>query len=334
MEVRAVRELTPDYKGIYLTASTAGSATGENLMKKLKDAGGNMIVFDLKEADGHLFYPTASEINKRAGGNDSILFADPKKFVEQGKALGFHMVARIVCFRDELMAKKKPEWAIHDFKGKLWTGPEGQVWLDPSLPEVQDYVISVAKEAAAFGVDEVQFDYVRFPTQGNVANANYSFDEKMVQHYEVIRDFLQKARRELSPSGVKIGVDVFGIVVWNNQYDSNSTGQRIGELAPYIDVVYPMVYPSHFNEGFAGYKKPGDEPYYFVHESVKLFQNLVADYPVVVRPWLQAFPYKVSRYDGEYVGKEVAAAREDGVNSFSLWNAGNNYDVAWDVFKK
>ncbi len=195
-------------------------------------------------------------------------------------------------------------------------------------------MISVAKEAAAFGVDEVQFDYVRFPTQGNVANANYSFDEKKVQHYEIIRDFLKKARLDLTPYGVKIGIDVFGVVVWNNQFDSNSTGQRIGELAPYIDVVYPMIYPSHFSEGFAGYKKPGDAPYYFIHESVKLFQNLVGDYPVEIRPWLQAFAYKVSRYNTDYVQKQVDAAHDDGVDSFALWNAGNNYDVAWDVFKK
>ncbi len=99
--VRTAHALTPDYRGIYLTAYSAGSEMGENLMKKLKDAGGNMIIFDLKEADGHLFFPTTNEINKKAGGNDRILFEDPKKFVEKGKQMGFYMVARIVCFRDD-----------------------------------------------------------------------------------------------------------------------------------------------------------------------------------------------------------------------------------------
>lgn len=332
MRIQAVRALVPDYRGVYLTAYSAGSQLGQNLMQKAKEAGANLIVFDMKETDGHLFYPTVIELNKKAGGNGRIFFADPKKFIEQGKQMGFHMVARIVSFKDQLMAVKKPEWAIHDFKGGIWKSPEGQTWLDPSLPEVQDYVIGVAKEAAAFGADEVQFDYVRFPTQGNVANANYSFDEKKTQHFEVIRDFLKKAHRELAPLGVRVGVDIFGVVVWNNQYDSNSTGQRIGELAPYIDVVYPMAYPSHFGPGFAGRKNPGDDPYFFVHETVKLFQELVADYPVIVRPWIQAFPYKVTGYNGAYVQKQVDAARDDGVDTFILWNAGNNYDVAWPVF--
>ncbi len=332
MDVLAVKAQTPDYQGIYLTAYSAGSQNGLNLMEKLKAAGGNMVVFDMKETDGHLYYPTSIEVNKAAGGNDKILLQDPQKFIAEGKAMGLHMVARIVCFKDDLMAKQKPEWAIHNFQGKIWQSPERQVWLDPSLPAVQDYVISVAKEAAAYGVDEVQFDYVRFPTQGNVSNADYSFDEKNTQHYEVIRDFLQKAHRELAPLGVKIGIDVFGVVAWNNEYDSGSTGQRIEKLAPFIDVVYPMIYPSHFGPGFAGYKSPGDAPYYFVDESLKLFNKLVADYPVIVRPWLQAFPYRVSRYNEDYVHQQVVAAHDEGVNTFSLWNAGNNYDVAWPVF--
>ena len=322
------------YRGIYLTAYAAGSQMGQDLLKKLKESGGNLVVFDMKEVDGHLFYPTTNDINIKAGGNGRILLADPKKFIEDGKAMGFRMVARVACFKDELMAVKKPEWAIHNFKGKIWRSSEGQTWLDPSLPAVQDYILSVAKEAAAYGVDEVQFDYVRFPTQGQVWNADYSFDEKKVQHYEVIRDFLKKAHEALAPMGVKLGVDLFGVVVWNNEYDSGSTGQKVGELAPYIDAVYPMVYPSHFGKGFAGYKNPGDAPYFFVNETVKLFKKLIGDYPVAVRPWLQAFPYKVSAYNGAYVQKQVDGARDAGTDSFVLWNAGNNYEVAWGVFGK
>jgi hypothetical protein len=288
-----------------------------------------MIVFDMKETDGRLYYPTSNEINKKAGGNGRILLADPKKFIEEAHKRGIYTVARIVSFKDALMAVKKPEWAIHDFKGRIWRGPEGQTWLDPSLPEVQEYILSIAREAASFGVDEVQFDYVRFPTQGAVGSANYSFDEKKTQHFEIIRDFLKRAREELTPYHVKIGVDLFGVVAWNKEYDAISTGQKVEALAPYIDVIYPMVYPSHFGTGFAGHRSPANEPYYFVHETIRLFQDLIAKYPVEIRPWLQAFSYRVSKFGPAYVQKQVDAVHDLGLDAYVFWNASNRYDAVW-----
>lgn len=321
---------TDALRGIYFTAYTAGSEHGRDLVRKLKESGGNMVVFDMKEIDGHLFYPSEVSLNKEAGGNDKILLKDPRAFVDFLHENGVYVVARIVCFKDELMAVKKPEWAIQSARGGLWKSPEGQVWLDPSLPAVQDYVISVAREAAAVGVDEVQFDYVRFPTQGPVGDANYSFDEKTTEHWQIIQGFLKRADAALRDVDVKIGVDVFGIVVWNNEYDAGSTGQKMAELAPYIDTVYPMIYPSHFGPGFAGYKKPGDAPYFFIGESVKLFKEILPPAAgVQIRPWLQAFAYRVSNYGPAYVAEQVRAVHDQGLKSFVLWNAGNNFDAGW-----
>lgn len=319
-------------QGIYLSASSAGSKTGMNLITNLKDHGGNLVVFDVKETDGHLYYPSKIELLKKLGGNDRIILKHPKNFIRYWHQRGIYLVARVTSFKDEFLAVKKPEWAIHTFGGGIWKGPEGQSWLDPSLPEVQDYVISVAEEAALLGVDEIQFDYVRFPTQGPLGSANYSFDEKKVEHYEIIRDFLKKAQSKLKPLGVKIGIDVYGIVSWNNGFDTKSTGQKIQALAPYIDVLYPMSYPSHFGPGFGGHKNPADEPYYFVKRTVEQFQEQLAGTQVEIRAWLQGFTYRVTNFTSDYVVQQAKALKDIGLESFVIWNASNKYDASWGSF--
>ena len=329
--LRQLMTKTPGpFKGIYLTAYTAGSKSSLKMLEKFKASGGNLIVVDFKETDGHFYYPTAIELNKKFGGNNRILFADPKKFVDFAHQQGFYVVARVVCFKDKLMAINKPEWAIHDFNGRIWKNPAGQSWLDPSLPEVQDYILSVAKEAAGFGVDEIQFDYVRFPTEGAVKLARYNFDEKTTQHFEIIRDFLKRARETSELRSVNLGIDVYGIVAWHNEYDAVYTGQKIGELAKYVDVIYPMIYPSHFGPGFGGHKNPADEPYFFIKESVRLFQDLLIEHNnVELRPWLQGFTYRVSRFGPDYIKKQIEAVYDSGLDSYVVWNASNKYDATF-----
>lgn len=327
---RLIAKKTGPFKGIYLTAYTAGSKSVEKMLEKFKASGGNLLVVDFKEVDGHLYYPTAIELNRKLGGNNRILFADPKKFVDFAHQQGFYVVARIVCFKDKLMAGKKPEWAIHDFKGRIWQNPAGQSWLDPSLQEAQDYILSVAKEAAGFGVDEIQFDYVRFPTEGAVKLARYNFDQTKIEHFEIIRNFLKKARETPELTGVSLGIDVYGIVAWHNEYDAVYTGQKIGELAKYVDVIYPMIYPSHFGPGFGGHKNPADEPYFFVKESLRLFQDLLVENDnVELRPWLQGFTYRVSRFGPDYIKKQIEAVYDSGLDSYAVWNAGNRYDATF-----
>jgi len=122
-----------------------------------------------------------------------------------------------------------------------------------------------------------------------------------------------------------LSLDVYGVIVWNNEYDSMSTGQKVACLGPYVDVVYPMVYPSHFGPGFGGFANPGDEPYYFVAESLKLFNKYLEGTNTEVRPWLQAFAWRVNNYGQWYVDEQVKATNDQGWKGYALWNAGNNY---------
>ncbi|MEK7545088.1 MAG: putative glycoside hydrolase [Patescibacteria group bacterium] len=300
--------------GIYFTSSTAAGETGKRLVQKLSDVSGNMVVFDIKETPG-----TVSDLEKLVGT------------VRSFREKGLYVVARIVVFKDQKTAAAHPSWAIQNAGGGVWHDEKGVAWLDPSHPEAQDYIIGLAKKVAAIGVDEIQYDYVRFPTEGSLSAMR--FHSVGADKWPTIRDFLRRSRKALMPTGVALSADIFGIVGWNKGYDAKSTGQKIECVAPYLDAIYPMGYPSHFGPGFAGYDNPADKPYDFTHKTTKFFVDFAEGTYTHIRPWLQAFTYRVTiPYNSDYIYQQIKATKDAGGTGFALWNAGNNYDVAWGAF--
>ncbi len=311
--------------GIYLTAYSAMSDQGPRLINQLKEKGGQLVVFDVKEIDGHVYFETDVPLAQSSNAQDHIQYPDLANFVKYWHEQGIYLTARIVIFKDINLTTNRPDLAIQSASGGPWATREGAVWLDPSNEETQDYILGLAEELAQSGVDEIQFDYIRFPTMGPVNETVYNFDEENIEKYEVIRNFIARVHDRLLPYESKLSLDVYGVIVWNNEYDSRSTGQKMACLGPYIDVVYPMVYPSHFGPGFAGYANPGDEPYYFVAESLRLFNKYLEGTNTEVRPWLQAFAWRVNNYGQWYVDAQVKATNDQGWKGYALWNAGNNY---------
>ena len=311
--------------GIYFTAYTATSDEGPRLVEQLKKSGGRLIVFDVKEIDGHVYFPTSAKLAHETGAQDAILYPNLENYIRYWHEQGIYLAARIVIFKDINMASNRPDLAIQSKAGGPWSNREGVVWLDPSNKQTQDYILTLAEDLAKAGVDEIQFDYIRFPTLGPVSRADYNFDESKTEKYEVIRNFIVRVHDRLKPYESKLSLDVYGVIVWNNEYDSMSTGQKMGCLAPFIDVVYPMVYPSHFGPGFGGYANPGDHPYFFVQESMKLFRKYLEGTDTAIRPWLQAFAWRVNNYGRWYIDEQVKAAYDEGAKGYALWNAGNNY---------
>ncbi len=182
------------------------------------------------------------------------------------------------------------------------------------------------------GVDEIQFDYIRFPAMGNVQDAAYSFDEEKTPKHQVITSFLSKARGELAPYGVLLSIDVFGVTAWNRPEDIQITGQKIEDLARSCDVISPMIYPSHFYGPFQSIAKPGDQPFLLVSETCRRISSLLGDTPVTLRPWIQAFPYGTTRFDDNYVLEELRALHLSRARGWLLWSAGNAYDRAWKAW--
>jgi hypothetical protein len=303
-------------------------------MKRLVDdlvaAGGNTVILDGKDMSGNLSYPSRVRLAEEVGSNARPVTRDLAKMIHYLHEGGIHVGVRLVLFYDQLLAEKKPSLALRDgVTGDILLENGIPAWVDPSNLVVQDYNLAIAKELAEMGVDEIQFDYIRFPTQENVQYGEVGPSEETVPRYKIISDFLARARRELATHQVLLSIDVFGIVAWGRSKDVEMTGQKIEELASNCDVISPMIYPSHFHNPFRGIVDPGERPYLLVSETCRRFSRLLKDSPATLRPWIQAFPLGTDHFDEGYVIEQLKALDESRARGWLLWSAGNKYDVAW-----
>jgi hypothetical protein len=260
-------------------------------------------------------------------GKQHAYIPDLAKFTRFLHSQGMHAIARIAIYRDQRLVETHPELAVKSKRsGNPWRENGKLVWTDTSNPKVQQYNIDLAKYVADSGVDEIQFDYVRFPAEGDQADATFHFQtEHPAWHRsDVLADFLKHAYGELHPKGVLLSLDVFGVMAWQRPIDLSHTGQDIVAMAKYCDVLSPMIYPSHFF-GMDGYARPGDAPEHFIGESMERFKLITKDSGVVLRPWLQAFRWRTKTYSPEYIQVQVRVAKEKGGIGFLFWNAGNDY---------
>ncbi|MGA2745676.1 MAG: putative glycoside hydrolase [Candidatus Sulfotelmatobacter sp.] len=297
-----------EVRAIYLTGIMAASDHGLRIIKHWREVGGNAVVFDIKDSDGSVTIPFEHPLL----GQHQVYIHDVPKLVHFLHQQNMHAIARIAIFRDERLVVNHPELAVQSRKNKTaWRENGKLVWTDPSNPKVQDYDIALAKYTATLGVDEIQFDYVRFPAEGDQKDAQFVFQKdqpeaeasapsasaipeagspkpeaegqrKTAKHAEnlkpkgpqrtdVITGFLKKAYAELHPTGVLLSLDVFGVMAWQRQVDLAHTGQDIVGMAHYCDVLSPMIYPSHFF-GMDNIQHPGDEPAHFIGESMARFE--------------------------------------------------------------
>ena len=312
-----------EVRAIYLTGLMAGSDHGLRIIRRWRALGGNAVVFDIKDSDGSVNIPFEHPLL----GKHHTPIPDLPKFVHFLHSQNMHAIARVAIFRDERLVVSHPELAVQSHRsGRPWRENGKLVWTDPSQPKVQEYDIALAKKAAESGVDEVQFDYVRFPAEGDQKDAVFVFRAAHPDWHrsDVIADFLKHAYSELHPTGVLLSLDVFGVMAWQRPVDLSHTGQDIVRMAKYCDVLSPMIYPSHFF-GMDGYAHPGDAPEHFIGESMDRFQLITNGSGVVIRPWLQAFHWRTKTYSPEYVATQVRVAREKGGIGFLFWNAANDY---------
>ncbi len=312
-----------EVRAIYLTGLMAGSDHGLRIIQHWREVGGNAVVFDIKDSDGSVNIPFDHPLL----GKHHAPIQDLPKFVHFLHSQNMHAIARVAIFRDERLVVAHPELAVKSHRsGEPWRENGKLVWTDPSQPKVQEYDIALAMKAAQSGVDEVQFDYVRFPAEGDQKDAGFSFqtDHPAWQRADVIADFLQHAYASIHPTGVLLSLDVFGVMAWQRPVDLNHTGQDIVKMAKHCDVLSPMIYPSHFF-GMDGYERPGDAPEHFIGESMDRFELITKGSGVVIRPWLQAFHWRTPSYSPKYIETQVLTAKTKGGIGFLFWNAANDY---------
>ena len=306
-------------KGVYMNPSSAGTRTILDTGYKLRLNGANTVVFDAKDDLGAITYQSHLKAKYFPNEDYTPNIEELPKLIEYLHRMGVHVVARMVVLKDPIMAKNNPEWCINREKS----------WLNPADPNVQEYLLAVVRELSDSGVDEIQLDYIRY-----FADTKTDTGVGGMSRSDTIAGLLKKIHDVTAFKGVLLSMDMFGIVIWQRDVDVLVVGQDIDKLKPYVDIISPMLYPSHFSKGFAGIKNPADDPYLFVYDGIKRMKALVGD-EIVIRPWLQAFPLHVTKGFGPgYIETQIKAALDAGATGWLLWSPENRYNYSFEAMHK
>jgi hypothetical protein len=290
-------------RGLRVAADAAGDEEKyQSLIRLADETAVNAFVFDTKQEGGDVLYSTGVAEAYRIGAVEPVY--DPRARVEEAHAHGIYAITRIVTFEDAYRAKAFPEEKL--------AGP----WLDPASETARAYMLALAEEACAIGFDEIMFDYVRYPA-GRTAEVSGQLEMTEADRVSVVAGFLAEARRLLNPMGCGVSAAVFAIVV--SSPDDQGLGQRPEEVSAQVDVLSPMIYPSHYSNGWLGFDDPNDHPYEVTAGAITDARARMGP-DAQLRPWLQAF-----WWTDEQIRTSIQAA-EDLDSGWTLWNVRSNFD--------
>lgn len=341
-EVLTIEELPPEpamkrvpipeeVRGIYWTAGTAGGARADELTAYMKRTGLNATVIDLKLDNGALAYIPENETLVPYAVEKPAIADFPSVLKKLGEE-GIYRIARVAVMRDTTFASAHPDHAMKTAGGALWRDNTGAGWVDPASPLVREYAKTLAREAYEMGFDEIQFDYVRFASDGALSAIRYSQYDGARPKYEIMRTFFDDMGT-LRDEGIPVSFDVFGMTFWSTS-DFN-IGQRLEDVYPNADFVSPMVYPSHYPPNFQGFPNPALAPYEIVKRSLDKGAEILetdrfiaqAESRPKFRPWIQDFDIGAV-YTSARIEAQIKAARDAGASGWMLWNARNVYEPA------
>jgi len=336
-------------KAIYVTGWSAGSEAKMNsLISLIKRTELNAVVIDIKDYSGFVSYKTGLQEVASSGAENQLRINRPNALIKKLHDENIYIIGRITVFQDPLLAKAHPEWALKNITtGKIWTDKKGLAWMDPVAEPVWEYNLAIAKDALGRGFDEVNFDYIRFASDGDVEKISYPFWDGKTTRHKTIRKFFSFLRENLGES--KISADLFGLSTVNT--DDMGIGQTIEDAYAYFDYVSPMVYPSHYAPGFIDYENPAEHPYEVIRYSLEhalarlknlelgimnngtttsaatsLQETLNSTSYILnskLRPWLQDFDLGAN-YNAVMVKKEIQA-----VDDVLLKSSSSNQFVGW-----
>ena len=318
-------------KGIYVTGPAAGSERMEQLIDLVSSTELNTMVIDVKNDEGNLTYKM--EVPASANLEAGIRYVkDMPALIERLHQQGIYVIARIVCFKDPVLAAARPELALRLPDGKAVMDANGLAWVNPYKEEVWDYLCTLAECASRDGFDEIQFDYVRFPI-GNDANAaDYGVDMSTYPREAGLTDFFNYASKRLHEKQIIFGADLFGTII-GSDVDRDRTGQNYLSIAEHTDAICPMIYPSHYANGTFGMNVPDQYPYETIANALQLSKEELGetDSPKgVVRPWLQCFNAiwvdGHITYGSKEVHAQIQAVYDAGYEEWFLWHASNHYE--------
>jgi hypothetical protein len=322
---------TPEsVKAIYMTSWAAGTPSFRTRLTKLLDeTEANAVVIDIKDYSGKLAFPILKEDVARYEAVEKRI----PDIIELNNDLherGVYIIGRVSVFQDTHMTKMRPEIAVlNAVTGSVWKDQKGLSWVDPASREVWDYIVAIANESYKLGFDEINFDYVRFPSDGDVKNLQYPIfiNATTTSRRETIQKFFSYATGEIRKEKEypKLSADLFGMTT--TATGDMGIGQVLEDALPYFDYVAPMVYPSHYPGGFNGWKNPASVPYEtisYVMESAKDRAIAASSSPLKLRPWLQDFDLG-AEYTADMVRAQIEATYDVGLTSWMLWDPSNKY---------
>lgn len=338
-----------EVRGFYMTAhSAANPKLRAELFAYAKRNDLNAVVIDVKDGNGLLsFMPRRESLAAHAPEKATI--PDLDAVLREAGEAGLYRIARVFVFQDPMYVKRFPQEAVQRSGGGVWADYKGVTWVDPASKAAWAYNVEVAKDVHARGFDEIQFDYIRFPSDGNLASIRYPRHDGKTPKHAVIREFFSYMHRELERRArIPISYDLFGYTTWYVDYDLG-IGQLMVDALPHATAVSAMVYPSHYGAGTIGFANPAEHPYEIVADSLMKANRLYArrdeecaardageksatstfllpcDAPLAhQRPWIQAFDIGAT-YTAERIRAQIDAVRDRGGKGFLLWNARNVY---------
>ena len=314
-------------KGLYLNAWAAGSTKRlERLIGIANETEINTFVIDVKEG-GEISYQSSVPLAVEIGASREYV-PNIRTVLRKLRDNGIYPIARIVVFKDPVLANARPDLAVKNPDGSQWVDNKGKAWVDSYNREVWDYNIAIAREAVALGFAEVQWDYVRFADapRSYLARAVYPAANGRTKS-DAIREFLLYSRDKLKDVNVPITADVFGLTVTTT--GDMGIGQQWEKMVDAVDVILPMVYPSHFISGNYGLSNPNAAPYRTLRRSMEdaVARSKPVTSAALIRPWLQAFTLGPPRYGPEHLRAQIQGTYDAGLKEWILWHPGSNYEL-------
>jgi hypothetical protein len=338
---------TPDaVKAVYMSQCVVGTPNFREKIKTLIDETElNTVIVDIKDYTGKIAFQSdnpklVDSVSDACGARDMV------SFIETLHEDNIYVIGRVTVFQDPYYTTEHPEFAVKKSSNKeeLWSDYKGLHFIDVSARPYWEYIVDLSREAYGIGFDEINFDYIRFPSDGNMRDIYYPWSEEKIVadpengKAEALEEFFTYLHSELKDIGVKTSADLFGMTTTNS--DDLNIGQVLERTVPYFDYVMPMVYPSHYPSGFNGWEKPATLPYEVVNyslsravERIDAMKQATTTLSASIRdrlsrqqlrPWLQDFDLGAT-YTGAMVRKQIDATYDAGLTSWALWDAGNTY---------
>ena len=323
---------TPEsLKAIYMTSCVAGTPSWRESLKKLIETTElNAVVIDIKDYTGMISFPNSFPKTDTSRG---CLVSDMREYIQTLHASDIYVIGRISVFQDPSYTSLFPELAVKKKSdGSVWKDYKGLSFIDVGAKPYWDYIVDISEEAYALGFDELNYDYVRYPSDGNMQDTSYTWAVSTTTKPEMLKSFFEYLHDKMSGTGAKLSVDLFGMTT-TVESDMN-IGQVLENALPYFDYIAPMVYPSHYPKTWNGFANPADHPYEVIKIAMSkavereqkwfIASGIATSTPSKMRPWLQDFDLGAT-YGADKVRAQIQATYDSGLTSWMLWDAGNKY---------